>query len=348
MNTGFGGAFVISWTQAKLNGRAGAPVSAVTVGSTWRWCGRAARVDSPGDVLVLRNPVATDTSSRLPSIDLRKLTRAADFRDETEAPLFDAWFDVTDGLRRFRATLVKSGQNHHPLVLFRNEVPPAETDLRIVGVMTEPYLASAQAPAPEGTICFTPGTRISTADGPRLVEDLREGDRVTTKDSGSQSVLWVGSRRITGARMHVMPHLRPIRLRANVLGQDQPDADLIVSPDHRVLLKGRMSEALFNTDEVLVAAKDLVNDATITVDHALRSVTYIHLMLPAHQIVWANGIQTESFNPSLAALHEVDPKQRQRLYDCMPVLEKDPTAYGMPVRRTLNRSEAALMRHEMA
>ncbi len=267
---------------------------------------------------------------------------------KAEQPDFDARFDLSDGTRRYRATLLKAESLTQPFVVFHGDVPPADTDLVVIDTLFAPDIAAIGAEPPAGTICFTPGTRIRTAEGARLVEDPKEGDRISTKDNGEQPVLWVGSRRITGARMHAMPHFRPIRLRAELLGQGRPDADLIVSPDHRILLKGGLAKVMFGTDEVLVAAKDLVNDASITVDHSWRSLTYIHLMLPAHEIVWANGTETESFNPASAALQEVDPEQRQRLYDCMQELERDPSAYGGAARRALNRSEAALMRHEMA
>ena len=353
MKTRYHGTFVISWMQTEVDGLAGGPVSAVEVGSSWRWSGSALRVDAPRDVLVLEGADGINELHRRAAANVRRLVgaargveEAADVYDPDDR-LFDAGFDVTDGNRRYRVTLIKVDHMRHPLLLFIDEVPPANTDLWVVYAMTEPYLNSGRTSGQGGTICFTPGTRIATQNGFCLVEDLQEGDRICTKDNGSQPVLWIGARRITGARLHALPHLRPIRLRANVLGQDEPDGDLIVSPDHRILIKGKMSEALYNTDEVLVAAKDLVNDCTITIDHAVRSVTYIHIMLPTHQIVWANGIETESFNPSLAAMTEIEPEQRRRLYDCMPELEHDPTSYGMPVRRSLSQSEAALMQHEI-
>jgi hypothetical protein len=196
-------------------------------------------------------------------------------------------------------------------------------------------------------ICFTEGTLLRTPDGERPVETLQAGDRVLTRDDGAQEVLWVGSRHFTGARLLVAPDLRPIRIRARALDGDLPDADLLVSPQHRVLIRGRSARALFNTDEVLVAAADLINDRTITVARALRSLTYYHLMLPRHQVVWANGVATESFHPAEMPLERIEADQRERLYRIFPDLARDPARYGAPARRMLSRAEAAILRHDM-
>ena len=132
------------------------------------------------------------------------------------------------------------------------------------------------------------------------------------------------------------------------MGLYRPDEDLLVSPQHRMLVTGSAAQALFNTAEVLVAAEDLVNDATITVDHALREVTYVHILLERHNIVWANGLETESFHPSNTALDTVDPVQREGLLNILPEIEANPQAYGDYARRNLSGSEAAILRHELA
>jgi len=115
---------------------------------------------------------------------------------------------------------------------------------------------------------------------------------------------------MTGARLFAMPKLRLIRIAGNALGFDRPDADLLVSPEHRMLISGAAAQSLFNTSEVLVTAKDLINGSTITVDLQVREITYIHVLLDQHQIVWANGLETESFHPALAALATLDEKDR--------------------------------------
>ena len=124
--------------------------------------------------------------------------------------------------------------------------------------------------------------------------------------------------------------------------------DLLVSPQHRMLVLGAAARALFNTPEVLVAAEDLINDSTITVDHSLREVTYVHILLPQHNVIWANGLETESFHPANASLDMVEAGQREGLLGLIPGLEGNPFVYGDYARRNLSGSEAAILRHDMA
>ena len=199
-----------------------------------------------------------------------------------------------------------------------------------------------------GVICFTPGTRLVTPDGPRLIQDLRSGDLIQTRDNGAQPVLWTGHRRMSGARLYAMPHLRPIRFRANAMGPHRPDADLLVSPQHRLLVKGAAAQALFNTSEVLVAAENLINDDSIMVDYTLREVTYVHVLLERHNVIWANGLETESFHPANTSLDMVEPVQREGLLSLFPDLADNPHGYGDYARRNLSASEAAIMQYDLA
>lgn len=169
-----------------------------------------------------------------------------------------------------------------------------------------------------------------------------------TKDNGAEQIQWIGSRRMTGARLFAMPRLRPIRIRKGAFGDDRPDGELLVSPEHRVLVKGDVARALFNTPEVLVSAKDLIDNESVHVDLATREVTYIHLLLPRHQIIWANGVETESFHPASAAMSTLDEDDRARLLAHHPELEYDPNSYGNFARRSLSNSEAAILAHEAA
>ncbi|MEY8838169.1 hemolysin-type calcium-binding protein, partial [Cribrihabitans sp. XS_ASV171] len=74
----------------------------------------------------------------------------------------------------------------------------------------------------------------------------------------------------------------------------------------------------------------------------------IHMLLPSHQILWANGIETESFHPANAAFETLTESDRDRLCRHLPGVEADPLSYGGFARRSLSDTEAALLRYEAA
>ena len=356
MKTGFRGTFVISWSQTELDGLEAAPVQNLKVGAAWAWRGDAIRVDGPTDVLRLDQADGAENLRKRAARMVHRLVGAALEKPSTssvpprsaqvdDTPLMDNSFVVTDGGTSYTVTLIEVGGGSQPLLMFLDEMPPRNCELWIVHHTLGAAPNDAHGEGSGGVICFTPGTRLLTPEGLILIEDLREGDLIQTKDNGVQPIRWIGSRRMTGARLFAMPKLRPIRIAARHFGIGQPDRDLIVSPEHRLVVKGPVAQELFNTPEVLVAAKDLINGTTVSVDLKLREVTYIHLLLDRHQVLWANGMETESFHPASAALKSLDELDRLRLLASHPELEYDPHTYGSFARRNLSASEAAILRH---
>ncbi len=187
------------------------------------------------------------------------------------------------------------------------------------------------------------GTLIDVEGGRKPVEELQVGDLVRTKDHGLQPVRWVAARRLDAAALKADPSLRPIRIRAGALGEGRPARDLIVSPQHCVLLDDWRCELLFGEDEVLAPARALLNDATITVDHGAEAVTYHHFMFDRHEIVYSNGAETESFHPAQARLGKLDAAKRAELFSLFPQLEPDTAAYGPQARATLRAYEAEVL-----
>jgi len=344
MKTGFRGTFVISWSQTLIDGYDATDGALMGVGSTWRWTGQVVRVDGHGGLLRLEEAAGSSEMRRRAAKTVRKLVGAVqenttdlDAVDVTE-PMAEQSFAVTDGRRAYVVTLIDV-PGARPLAMFLDDIPPRDQDLWVV----EHNLAqdAGEAKAAEGQmICFTPGTRLRVANGTVDVTELRPGDLVQTKDNGLQEVLWMGERRITGARLHVMPGLAPVRIRAAALGSGRPDQELLVSPEHRMLVQGAVARDLFNTDEVFVGALDLVDGRAVIHDKMVRSVTYVHVLFERHEVVWANGLETESFHPSLASL---DDRQRASMAAALPAAQTGD--YSDYARRVLSPSEAAILRH---
>ena len=356
MATGSRGTFVISWSQTEIDGLAAAPLDVLAVGASWRWSGQPVRVDGQGGLLLLEGAEGIADIRRRAAKMVRRLIGVAVtgdasgpdtvHDDDEDAP--EQGFIVTDGHQSWSVTVLPVPDTGARLLMFVGELPPPGQDLWVVRTAIDRTHSGAGAKVAGGVICFTPGTRIATPTGARLIQDMRPGDRILTKDNGAQEILWTGSRRMSGARLYAMPHLRPIRFRAGALGIDRPDGDLVVSPQHRMVLSGPASRALFNTEDVLVKAEDLLNGVTICVDHALREVCYIHILLDQHNIVWANGMETESFHPSNTALETIEPAQRDALLAILPEIAINPAIYGDYARRNLSSSEMAILRHDIA
>jgi hypothetical protein len=354
MKTGSLGTFVISWSQTEVDGLKAAPLDVLAVGTTWRWSGAAVRVDGPQGLLLLEGAEGAADIRKRAARMVRRLVGVA--VGDTEAPgeesgsdpVPDQGFIVTDGHQSYTVTLIPVPDTGARLLMLVGDLPPVDQDLWVVRTAIDLTHSGAGARTAGGVICFTPDTRLATPMGRRMIRDLQPGDMIETRDNGPQEVLWCGHRRMTGARLYAMPHLRPIRFKAGALGIGRPDEDLLVSPQHRMLLKGRAAQALFNTPEVLVAAEDLLNDQTVIVDHTLREVTYVHILLQRHNVIWANGLESESFHPSNTALDTVDPAQLGALLQLLPGADANPHSYGDYARRNLSSSEAAILRYEMA
>lgn len=187
----------------------------------------------------------------------------------------------------------------------------------------------------ENIICFTPGARILTPRGLRRVERLRAGDLVITRDNGPQPVRWTGRRTVPG-----IERFAPIRVAAHVL--DGATAPLLVSPQHRFLFTGYKAELLFGCDEVLVSAKHLVDGRDVT-EAPQAEVTYIHVMLDRHEVIYADGAATESFHAGDIGLAAISDQSREEMFRIFPELRTHPEAYGPTARPCLKRHEARLL-----
>lgn len=191
--------------------------------------------------------------------------------------------------------------------------------------------------------CFTPGTLIATPKGERLVEDLEVGDRVITRDNGIQEIRWIGRKELTGFQLARKPHLKPVLIQQGALGKNLPEHDLLVSPNHRVLVANDKTALYFEEREVLAAAKHLTGlDGVDEVD--TLGVTYIHMMFDNHEVVLSNGAWTESFQPGDLSLRGIGDEQRQEIFELFPELEhaEGLKAYGA-ARRSLKKHEAQLL-----
>lgn len=135
-------------------------------------------------------------------------------------------------------------------------------------------------------VSFLRGTHVTLASGAQaLIEDLKVGDMVLTRDDGPRPLRWIGN-----ATTRAVGGGAPIRIRAGALNNS---GDLIVSPESRLLIYQRSDALGVGRSEVLVCARHLVNgDSIVQQDGGF--VDYFQLLFDEHQIIYAGGIAIET------------------------------------------------------
>lgn len=258
--------------------------------------------------------------------------RTASGAPDTAAPVFGKLL-VAPG--------TNAADNFGTLVIDRN----TDQDFNGNGVIDPHTLEDGNGKFYVGTAvpCFTAGSLIATPTGQIAVETLRPGDLVLTRDNGVQPIAWAGAKGLSGVDLQTRPQMRPILIKAGALGNGAPERDMMVSPNHRVLVSNATAEIHFGEREVLVAAKHLVDGRTVVVAQAER-VTYFHFMFAHHEIVLSDCAWTESFQPGVESLQGVGQSQRAEIMALFPALANADglQAYGS-ARPALKRREAQLL-----
>ncbi|WP_037317204.1 Hint domain-containing protein [Ruegeria halocynthiae] len=190
-------------------------------------------------------------------------------------------------------------------------------------------------------VCFTAGTLIGMQRGAQPIESLAVGDCVRTADNGLQPIRWIESSALPPERLRDNPAMRPVRIRAGSLGPDTPRRDLIVSQQHRILVRGPKVELLFGISEVLIAAKHLCSWPGISIEPPDEPVEYFHILLDNHEILTAEGAPAESLYLGEESLHTLSSDALQELAAIFP---DSPTpegaGFGHAARLILREFEA--------
>lgn len=192
------------------------------------------------------------------------------------------------------------------------------------------------------TPCFTPGTLIATERGQRPVEDLRRGDKVVTRDNGLKRIYWIGRRDVSLGELRHAKRLRPILVRAGALGEGIPSRDMLVSPNHRFLIRRPASDTA-SAAEHLVAARLLTARNAIYTARTL-GVSYIHILCDRHQVVLANGAWTESFHPDDAVMRTMEHTHRLELLKLFPEIATIGASVRFPPARPIGEDRSRFER----
>ena len=168
----------------------------------------------------------------------------------------------------------------------------------------------------EAIPCFTADSVISTAQGPCPIRDLRAGQRVMTRDSGLQELLWVGKRRFGWRALGLNPMLRPIRLSARDFTGAALARDLIVSPNHRIMLREQ-------GDEWLAPAVSLMGRAGVS-RYVAPKVAYYQLLTARHELLLVDECWSESYRATRTGLLSLEPEAQSELLAFLPELNTEP------------------------
>lgn len=189
-------------------------------------------------------------------------------------------------------------------------------------------------------MCFTPGTMIDTPHGPRDVASLLPGDLVLTRDEGPQPVHITSQRELSFDNLLEHPEWAPVLIRAGAFGPKCPTRDMLVSPQHRILLEGWKVQTHYGESEILAPARGLINNRSVmAADEA--QVSYIHIGFETHQVITANGLPTESLDPAGLAKSTMADRAREELFDLFPRLRAEQRIGSELARPTVSVREAS-------
>lgn len=180
-------------------------------------------------------------------------------------------------------------------------VEPAPTDLMLADLLC---------------LSFARGTMITMADGAqRPIEALHPGDPILTRDHGRQPIRWIGH-----ARLRAVGAFAPVVISAGTLGNG---GDLILSQHHRVFLYQRQKLPGLTTSELLVQARHFVDEDRVY----LRTggfVDYFSLVFDHHEIIYAEGIPSESLMVNDATVNRLPPDIAAEVKAQFPGLTHNP------------------------
>ncbi|MEP3345447.1 MAG: Hint domain-containing protein [Litoreibacter sp.] len=349
MSIFYGYSNAIFGTQSTVNGAAQNYAFGPPTGGTWTWAGETTSFHvRENDGAITYNGDNTNEQVN-PNERLGAIWEQVTLIDGTYyQTIWDYTFEVTgpDGTV-YRIGVIDVDLNNDDdlndtiggasedgfYLVFPDGVPPAGVDYTIGGIV-ENDGGTPHAGLGAQVVCFAAGTKILTENGPVAVQYLQPGDLVMTRDAGLQELTWTGARRVDA-----LGDLAPIVISKGALGNSR---ELVVSPQHRMLIEGWRAELLFGEEEVFVKAKDLVNDETIYVREGGK-VNYHHILFDDHQVVFAEGAAAESFHPGPQALSALDHGPRDELLGLFPELAHVTTPVMPAARMSLKGYEATCL-----
>ncbi len=234
---------------------------------------------------------------------------------------------LSDGTNTYNMYAVSFGINNNDpgsrdytdMFVFEGAAPAPGVQLNVVQIIGIAGVSYANI------TCFTPGTLIECDTGVRRIEDLEVGDRVSSTTNGTDSLVqirWIGRRHVHQEDLLKNPKLYPVRILAGALGGGLPKRDLLVSRQHRMLVSSKIVQRMTGASEALVPAITLTQLPGVYVDKSVESVTYYHLLFDQHEVICAEGAETESLFLGPIAINALSHEARWEIFELFPDLKK--------------------------
>ncbi|WP_141246568.1 Hint domain-containing protein [Actibacterium ureilyticum] len=335
-------------TQSTVNGAAFNYNFGPPNGSTWQWSG------GTNGFTVRENDGATNFNGDPTNETISTQEQIGGPWEQVVAidgvfrqTIYDFTFSVTDGTTTYQIAVIDvdlnndddvndvvNGDNEDGYYLvFTNGIPPQNTPLTVSGIVDN-STSIAHATLGGEVVCFAKGTQILTPDGPMPIETLEIGMQVTTQDHGNQPLRWIGRTTVP-----CIGKLAPIVFQKGALGNHR---DLVVSPQHRMLISDWRAQLYLGVDECLIAAKDLVNGDTIY-RRPGGLISYYHLLLDRHEILLAEGIPAESLYLGQIAQNVIDLHYDSDFADIFGHLPDHLVSHTATARRCMRSREGSVV-----
>lgn len=125
---------------------------------------------------------------------------------------------------------------------------------------------------------------ILTLNGETRIAELRDGDRIITRDAGMVVLRGLTRRKIT---------CETVEIKAGSLGHTRPDRDVILPAGHPILIRDWRAQALFHARQAVVRAHRLIDDEFITYA-GRRTLTAYDLHFDRPHILYVDGLEVAS------------------------------------------------------
>ncbi|PHR61118.1 MAG: hypothetical protein COA47_06095 [Robiginitomaculum sp.] len=149
--------------------------------------------------------------------------------------------------------------------------------------------------------CFGRDVLITTPTGDLPIHALKVGDLVLDIHGVAHPIRWHGVAPLNSMDLEMEPNLVPIRICAGAMSDNKPTQDLLVSPQHRMIVVSLVAERMFGSRTIMIPAIKLTGWPGIRIDDNIKDVEYHHLLFDTHIALLANGTPSESLLPGKEA-----------------------------------------------